>query len=67
MTPKIWRTDNGFTVLTSSGAIYSLIKAGKGYLSKPCGKASASYVGSGQLCKVIPEVIRKQFFELQAK
>jgi len=63
MTPRIYQLKTGYEILTSDGLLFTVT----GKIVKPCGKVGSSWKGSGRLVKGVPNQIKTQFYELQAR
>jgi hypothetical protein len=63
MTAQIFQTRDGYEIITSSGNLFTIT----GKTVKPCGKVGNSWKGSGRLVKGVPNQIKTQFYELQAR
>ncbi len=63
MTPRIYQLKTGYEILTSDGLLFTVT----GKIVKPCGKVGNSWKGSGRLVKGVPNQIKTQFYELQAR
>jgi len=65
MKPKLYQTTAGYDLLTSAGALYSLIKTGARYSVNFRGCPGANFTPSGRLLKAIPTPLKQIFFTLQ--
>lgn len=63
MKARIYQTTQGYDVVTHEGTLYQLVKAGKSYVQKKCGKVGDNY-SVGVLLKKIPDPIKTIFFTL---
>ena len=65
MKPKLYQTTSGYDLLTSAGALYSIVKPGTGYAANFRGRPGTNFTPSGRLLKTIPSNLKRVFFTLQ--